>query len=103
MHRVAWIVPAVALTLTACSVAPATSQRGAVAPERAASTPAAAPRPATPPATGAPATTQAPAAAAADATVPPKLPHSRRGGPGRFAPNRPRRADRKNRPGGPRA
>jgi N-acetylmuramoyl-L-alanine amidase len=81
MHRVTWIVPAVAMALAACSVAPATSQRGAVAPERPASTPAAAPRPGTPPATAVPST-----APAADATVPPKLPHSRRGGPGRFAP-----------------
>ena len=73
------------MALTACSVAPATSQRGAVAPERPASAPAAAPGPGTPPATAAPAATQAPAVAA-DATVPPKLPHSPHGGPGRFAP-----------------
>jgi N-acetylmuramoyl-L-alanine amidase len=86
MHRVAWLVPAVAFALTACSVAPATSQPNAVAPKRPASTPAAAPRPGTPSATAAPATAQAPAVAAADATVPPKLHHAPDGGPGRFAP-----------------
>jgi N-acetylmuramoyl-L-alanine amidase len=85
MHRVAWIVPAVVMTLTACSVAPAASQRGAVAPERPTSTPAATPHPGTPSATAVPATAQPPAAAAA-ATVPPKLRQSPGGGPGRFPP-----------------
>jgi N-acetylmuramoyl-L-alanine amidase len=84
MRRMAWALPAVTLAVTACSVAPA-------------STPPAAPRPASRPAASpvatptAPATTEAPAAvaAAADATVPPRLPHSPHGGPGRFAPTAP--------------
>jgi N-acetylmuramoyl-L-alanine amidase len=79
MRRMAWALPAVTLAVTACSVAPA-------------STPPAAPRPASRPAASpvatptAPATTEAPAAVAAAATVPPRLPHSPHGGPGRFPP-----------------
>ena len=84
MRRMAWALPAVTLAVTACSVAPA-------------GTPPAAPRPASRPAASpvatptTPATTEAPAAvaAAADATVPPRLPHSPHGGPGRFAPTAP--------------
>jgi len=79
MRRMAWALPAVTLAVTACSVAPA-------------GTPPAAPRPASRPAASpvatptAPATTEAPAAVAAAATVPPRLPHSPHGGPGRFPP-----------------
>jgi N-acetylmuramoyl-L-alanine amidase len=79
MRRMAWALPAVTLAVTACSAAPA-------------GTPPAAPRPASRPAASpvatptAPATTEAPAAVAAAATVPPRLPHSPHGGPGRFPP-----------------
>ena len=79
MRRMAWALPAVTLAVTACSVAPAGTPPAASRP---ASRPAASPV-ATP---TAPATTEAPAAVAAAATVPPRLPHSPHGGPGRFPP-----------------
>jgi N-acetylmuramoyl-L-alanine amidase len=79
MRRMAWALPAVTLAVTACSVAPAGTRPAAPRP---ASRPAASPV-ATP---TAPATTEAPAAVAAAATVPPRLPHSPHGGPGRFPP-----------------
>ena len=82
MRRMAWALPAVTLAVTACSVAPAGTRPAAPRP---ASRPAASPV-ATP---TAPATTEAPAAVAAAATVPPRLPHSPHGGPGRFAPTAP--------------
>ena len=79
MRRMAWALPAVTLAVTACSVAPASTSPAAPRPaSRPATSPAATPT--------APATTKAPAAVAAAATVPPRLPHSPGGGPGRFAP-----------------
>jgi N-acetylmuramoyl-L-alanine amidase len=84
MHRATWIVTAAAIGLAGCSVAPASHQLSAAARTPAARTAAAVPQPSTPSATAA-ASTQPPAAAAA-ATVPPRLPHSPRGGPGRFRP-----------------
>lgn len=86
MRRIAWGLPAAAIALTACSISPATGQGNAGPETRPPSTPAAAPQSSTP-AASAPATGQASAvAAAADATAPPRLPHSPHGGPGRFAP-----------------
>ncbi len=82
MRRLAWALPAATIALTACSIAPATSQPNAAARTRPASTPAT-PTSAAPTAST-PASTPAPAVAAAAATVPPRLPHSPGGGPGRF-------------------
>ncbi len=89
MHRIRWALAAAAATLTACSVAPATSLPNAAPPTRPASRPARLAHPGTSPAATATATTQPPAVAAAEATVPPRLPHARRGGPGRFPPTAP--------------
>jgi N-acetylmuramoyl-L-alanine amidase len=86
MRRAAWIVTTATVALTGCGIAPASHQLNAAGRTPAASRPATAPPPSAP-ATSAPASTQAPAvAAAADATAPPRLPHSPHGGPGRFAP-----------------
>ena len=92
MPRAIWIVTAATvalaacgIALTGCSIAPATGQPSAASRTQVPATPAAAPRTsASAPATT-PATTGA-AVAAADATVPPRLPHSPHGGPGRFPP-----------------
>lgn len=86
MPRAVWIVAAATVALTACGAAPASHQLSAAArTPSAASRPPATPRPRAAPAT--PAATADPAAvAAADATAPPRLPHSPHGGPGRFAP-----------------
>jgi N-acetylmuramoyl-L-alanine amidase len=84
MHRATWIVTAAAIALSACSVAPASHQLSAAAQTPSASRPAVAPPSSSAP-TSTPASTTAPAAsAAADATAPPRLPHSADGGPGRF-------------------
>jgi N-acetylmuramoyl-L-alanine amidase len=84
MRRAAWIVTTATVALTACGIAPAGHQLSAAARTPTASRPASTPPPGTPAAT-APASTQPPAvAAAADATAPPRLPHSPGGGPGRF-------------------
>jgi N-acetylmuramoyl-L-alanine amidase len=87
MHRATWIVAAGTLALAAgCSVAPASHQLSAAARPPSASRPAATP-PTSPSATAsASAAAEAPAVAAAAATVPPRLPHSPGGGPGRFRP-----------------
>jgi N-acetylmuramoyl-L-alanine amidase len=84
MRRAAWIVTTATVALTACGIAPAGHQLNAAARTPTASRPASTPPSGTPAAT-APASTQPPAvAAAADATAPPRLPHSPGGGPGRF-------------------
>jgi N-acetylmuramoyl-L-alanine amidase len=86
MRRAAWIVTTATVALAGCGIAPASHQLSAAGRTPSASRPATAPPPSTPAAT-APASTQAPAVAdAADATAPPRLPHSPHGGPGRFAP-----------------
>lgn len=83
MHRATWIAAAGTIALTGCGIAPARHQLNAAAGTPPASPAAATPQ-ASPTATGsAPASTEAPAAAAA-ATMPPRLPHSAHGGPGRF-------------------
>jgi N-acetylmuramoyl-L-alanine amidase len=86
MPRASWIVAAATVALTACGAAPAGHQLSAAArTPSAASRPPATPRPSAAPAST-PATADPAAVAAADATVPPRLPHSPHGGPGRFAP-----------------
>ena len=86
MPRATWIVAAATVALTACGAAPASHQLSAAArTPSAASRPAARPRPSAAPAST-PATAGPAAVAAADATVPPRLPHSPHGGPGRFPP-----------------
>ena len=85
MPRAIWIVTAATVALAACGVAPASHQLNAAARTPSASSPAAVPAPSS----SAPATAPPiadPAAVAAAATVPPRLPHSPGGGPGRFAP-----------------
>ncbi len=84
MRRAAWIVTTATVALTGCGIAPASHQLNAAARTPPASRPAATVRPTAAPAST-PASTQPPAvAAAADATAPPRLPHSPDGGPGRF-------------------
>jgi N-acetylmuramoyl-L-alanine amidase len=84
MRCAAWIMTTATVALTACGIGPASHQLNAAARTPSASRPAAIPRPTAAPAST-PASTVAPAVvAAADATAPPRLPHSPGGGPGRF-------------------
>jgi N-acetylmuramoyl-L-alanine amidase len=95
MHRAAWTVTAAAIAVSACSVAPASHQLNAVARTPSARPSAVAPSPSASPTPTAPATADSPAVAAAAATVPPRLPHSPGGGPGRFRPTAPGALDGK--------